>query len=68
MYSAVVPAPVTAIVPLLVNGELATANAAGIVRPTEFRSLPGGLTGGKVSPTSTPGLLGDTPVLTFVAE
>jgi hypothetical protein len=39
-----------------------------MVRPTEFREVPGGLTGGKVSPCSTPGLLGDTPVLTFFAE
>jgi hypothetical protein len=63
-----VPAPETAIVPLEVNGELATVKAVGIVRPTEFIEVPGGFTGVVVQPTSTPGLLGDTPVLTFLAE
>ena len=35
IYSAVVPAPVTANVPDVVTGLLATVNAAGMVRPTD---------------------------------
>jgi hypothetical protein len=44
MYCAVVPAPVTANVPELVTGLLATLNAAGIVKPT-LVTVPVGIVG-----------------------